>query len=83
MNRRHFITLLAGVAVGQPLAGYGQQPGAPARRIAVLLRVAKDDPDAQRDLQAFRDGLQELGWPAGKTILIEYRYASVDPAQMG
>jgi putative ABC transport system substrate-binding protein len=82
VKRRHFITLLAGVAVGQPLATYGQQLGAPARRIAVLLRVAKDDPDAQRDLQAFREGLQALGWSAGKTILIEYRYASADPAQM-
>ena len=81
MKRRHFITLLASVAVARPLAAHGQQVGAPARRIAVLLRVAKDDPDAQRDLQAFRDGLQALGW-SGKTILIEYRYASADPAQM-
>ena len=81
MKRRHFITLFAGVTVGQPLAAYGQKLGAPARQIAVLLRVAKDDPDAQRDLQAFRDGLQALGW-SGKTILIEYRYASADPAQM-
>jgi putative tryptophan/tyrosine transport system substrate-binding protein len=82
VKRRHFITLLAGAAVAQPLAAPGQQLGAPARRIAVLLRVAANDPDAQRDLQAFRDGLQSLGWSAGKTILIEYRYASADPAQM-
>jgi len=82
VTRRYFIALLAGVAVGQPLSAFGQQPGAPARRIAVLLRVAKDDPDAQRDLQAFRDGRQALGWSAGKTMLIEYRYASADPAQM-
>jgi putative ABC transport system substrate-binding protein len=82
VTRRYFIALLAGVAVGQPLSAFGEQPGAPARRIAVLLRVAKDDPDAQRDLQTFRDGLQALGWSAGKTILIEYRYASADPAQM-
>ena len=82
MRRRQFITLLASAAVAWPLPVYGQQLGAPVRRIAVLLRVAKDDPDAQRDLQAFRDGLQELGWSAGKTILIEYRYASADPAQM-
>jgi putative ABC transport system substrate-binding protein len=46
------------------------------------LRVAKDDPDAQRDLLAFEEGLQTLGWTTGKTILIEYRYASADPAQM-
>jgi putative ABC transport system substrate-binding protein len=82
MKRRQFVTLLAGAAVARPLAAHGQLLGAPARRIAVLLRIAKDDPDAQRDLQAFRDGLQALGWSAGKTILIEYRYASADPGQM-
>jgi putative ABC transport system substrate-binding protein len=82
VKRRQFITLLASAAVARPLAAHGQQLAAPARRIAVLLRVAKDDPDAQRDLQAFREGLQALGWSAGKTILIEYRYASADPAQM-
>jgi len=60
---------------------HSQQLGSPARRIAVLLRVSKDDPDAQRDLQAFREGLEALGWSAGK-ILIQYRYASADPAQM-
>jgi putative ABC transport system substrate-binding protein len=82
VKRRHFITLLTSATVAWPLVAHGQQLGAPARRIAVLLRVAKDDPDAQRDLQAFRDGLQALGWSAGKSILIEYRYASADPAQM-
>ena len=82
LRRRQFITLLASATFVRPLAAHGQQLGAPARRIAVLLRVAKDDPDAQRDLQAFRDGLQALGWSAGKTMLIEYRYASADPAQM-
>src|SRR6516225_9528762 len=81
MRRREFIALIGGVAAW-PLAAHGQHLGAPARRIAVLLRVAKDDPDAQLDLQAFRDGLQALGWSVDKTILIECRYASADPAQM-
>src|SRR5436309_15057347 len=79
LKRRDFITLV-GSAAAWPLAARAQQPDR-VRRIAVLLRVAQDDPDAQRDLQNFRKGLWELGWTAGNNILIEYRYASADPAQ--
>src|SRR5216683_1714800 len=82
MRRREFITLLGGAAVAGPLSARAQQPATRVRRIAVLLRIAQDDPDAQRDLQSFRKGLWELGWTAGSNILIEYRYASADPAQM-
>src|SRR5712675_1436849 len=85
MKRRDFIMLLGGAAAW-PLAARAQQSGPMpvigVRRIAVLLRVAQDDPDAQRDLQNFRKRLWELGWTAGSNILIEYRYASADPAQM-
>jgi putative ABC transport system substrate-binding protein len=81
MRRREFITLLGGAAIAWPHAARAQQPDR-VRRIAVLLRVAQDDPDAQRDLQNFRKGLWQLGWTAGNNILIEYRYASADPAQM-
>ena len=52
------------------------------RRIGVLLRVAEDDPDAQRDLKSFREGLQQFGWAVGSNLQIEYRYASAEPAQM-
>jgi len=79
--RREFITLLGGAAAW-PLAARAQQPAARVRRIAVLLRAAQGDPDTQRDLQNFRKGLWELGWAAGSNILIEYRYANADPAQM-
>src|SRR5258707_3232966 len=83
MRRREFITLLGGTAaVVCPRAARAHQPVTRVRRIAVLLRSAQDDPDAQRDLQNFRKGLWELGWTVGSNILIEYRYANADPAQI-
>jgi hypothetical protein len=72
MRRREFTTLLAGAVAAWPLAARAQQPATRVRRIAVLLRVADDDPDAQRDLQNFRKGLWELGWTAGSNILMIY-----------
>src|SRR5262245_56060906 len=81
LKRRAFITLLGGAAAW-PVAARAQQPVTRVRRIAVLLRIAQDDPDAQRDLQNFRKGLWELGWTVGNNILIEYRYANADPAQI-
>jgi putative ABC transport system substrate-binding protein len=83
VKRREFIiSLLGGAATSRPLAAHAQQPATRVRRIAVLLRIAQDDPDAQRDLQNFRKGLWELGWTVGSNILIEYRYANADPAQI-
>jgi len=82
MLRREFITLIGGTAATWPLAAPAQPASTRVRQIGVLLRIAKDDPDAQRDVQAFQDGLGVLGWLPGKTILIQYRYASADPAQM-
>jgi ABC-type uncharacterized transport system substrate-binding protein len=81
IRRREFITLLGGAAGAWPLAARAQQPDR-VRRIGVLLRVDEDDPDAQRDLQAFRKGLQALGWAVSHNVEINYRYAGADPIQM-
>jgi putative ABC transport system substrate-binding protein len=78
MRRRDFFTLLCGTAVTWPLATYAQQPGK-VSRIGFLW----DSPDAFLDaLEAFRQGLRELGYVEGQTIAIEYRWAEGKPERM-
>ena len=78
MRRRDFFTLLCGTAVTWPLATYAQQPGK-VYRIGFLW----DSPDAFLDaLEAFREGLRELGYVEGQTVAIEYRWAEGQPERM-
>ena len=70
MQRREFISLLGGTAVGWPLVVRAQQPmptigvlgSAPSRLQANFL-------------QAFREGLSETGFVEGRNAAIEYRWA--------
>ena len=71
MTRREFITLLGGVAAW-PLAARAQQAGR-TRRIGLLTR--KTDASVAAQIDAFRDGLRDLGWVEGKSVSIEFRDA--------
>ena len=51
-----------------------QQPGK-VHRIGFLFASSLSDPRSQRWLDAFRQGLRELGWVEGQNIAIEYRSA--------
>jgi putative tryptophan/tyrosine transport system substrate-binding protein len=72
MKRREFITLLGGSAVAWPIIARAEQAGRP-RRIGVLTR--KIDASVAAQIDAFRDGLRDLGWVEGKSATIEFRDA--------
>jgi ABC-type uncharacterized transport system substrate-binding protein len=71
MRRRKFLTL-AGSAAAWPLAAYGQQPER-LRRIAMVFGVA-DDAQGQARLDAFKKGMEALGWFDGQNIQFDVRF---------
>jgi putative ABC transport system substrate-binding protein len=73
MRRREFITLIGGAAAW-PLAVRAQQPEQ-MRRIGVLQTGNESDPETQRRIAAFVQGLQKLGWREGANLVIDYRLA--------
>jgi putative ABC transport system substrate-binding protein len=78
MQRREFISLLGGVAAAWPFAARAQLPGK-VYRIGFLW----DSPNAFLDaLEAFRQGLRDLGYVEGRNIVIEYRWAEGKPERM-
>jgi putative ABC transport system substrate-binding protein len=72
MRRRDFLTLLGGAAALWPLAARAQSPGK-VWRIGVLETTSMSLNAA--NLDAFRQGLRELGYVEGRNIIIEYRSA--------
>jgi putative tryptophan/tyrosine transport system substrate-binding protein len=74
MKRREFIAGLGGAAAW-PVAVRAQQSGE-TRRIGALIAFAKDDPETEERLAAFRQGLGKRGWVEGRNIHIDYRFAA-------
>jgi putative ABC transport system substrate-binding protein len=66
------------VAAAWPLAARAQQL---EQRVGVLMGPAENDPEAQSEIAAFRQGLQKLGW-TGRNVRIAYRWAAGDANRM-
>src|SRR5262245_4589720 len=80
MNRRRaFLTLLVTAAIAQPLAARAQQAGK-LPRIAMLAPGRSDQ--VVDTLNAFLQGLHELGYVEGQTIAIERGFADWRPERL-
>jgi putative ABC transport system substrate-binding protein len=76
MRRREFITLLGGAAAAWPLAARAQQADR-VRRIGALIGApSADNPDAQANIRAFLQVLQQLGWTDGGNVRIDIRWGA-------
>ncbi len=72
MRRRHFITVLCGMAAAWPLAARAQQAG----KLPTIGFLGVSTPSGWNHyVTAFEQRLRELGWIEGRTVAIEIRWA--------
>jgi putative ABC transport system substrate-binding protein len=73
MNRRRFLQAVSVSVLAAPLAAAAAQQAGKVPRIGFLGVTSRSDRPSLLD--AFRQGLRELGWVEGQNIVIDYRYA--------
>jgi len=78
IDRRTFVILVAGTCWLEPLALRAQQAGK-VYRIGLLAPATEGALAGRIELEVLRTGLRDLGWVEGKNLLIEARWAGVNP----
>ena len=78
MDRRTFVTMVAGTCLLEPLAVRAQPTGR-IIKIGLLAPYTAQAPGGRIDLEALRTGLRDLGWAEGKNLFIEVRWAGANP----
>ena len=77
MRRREVISLIGGAAAAWPLEAFAQQSER-MRRVGVLTGADADDMDMHARIEAFEDGLKQLGWTNGQNVRIDIRAGAGD-----
>src|ERR1051325_8120636 len=75
VRRRDFIKVIVGATTSLPFAVHGQER---VRRVGVLMNLPADDQEAQLNIAAFQQGLQELGWTIGRNLRLDHRWGPLD-----
>ena len=74
MNRKFVVGLLATLLLANASIGAAQRPGK-IHRIGFLTNQTASSISSGRGIEAFRQGLRDLGYIEGNNIIIEYRGA--------
>src|SRR5262245_34473389 len=74
MNRRGFLSLIAGAAVW-PHAARAETV---VRRVGLLSTLVPDNSESRRVMDVFIQALRELGWHDGQNVRIEQRWSAGD-----
>jgi len=79
MNRRSFVGTLGLSLLAASLAAEAQQAAKVARIGYLATGLEAGDP---RNREAFRQGMRELGYVEGRSLVIEYRFAEGKPERL-
>ena len=82
MIQKILTCLLSAVLLLTVSLAQAQQPAKKIPRIGFLTPISASDPQSALRLDAFRQGLRDLGYVEGKDINIEYRYAEGRPERL-
>src|SRR5262245_16465096 len=75
MTTRRILAAALAFALLAPAFAVRAQPAGKVYRLGYLASGSRSGAADPRALEAFQQGLRELGWIDGQTILIEYRFA--------
>jgi putative ABC transport system substrate-binding protein len=81
MRRRDFFAVVISATSIWSRAAVAQQSDR-AWRIGVLMSGAEADPQQQANISALVQGLQDLKWSLGGSLLIDYRWGAADAERM-